>query len=317
MQRLDVQEFERHTERNIFKLHGALRQKRYRHSPYESFFIHDPKLRHIRKASVPDRVVHQAVTTVLTRIFEPKFIHHAYSSRLGKGTHRAVKALRAMAWKVSKNLTGPCWALKCDIRKFYDSVDHQILIGLIEKSLDDNDVLRLIWEIIKSFHEKTPGKGVPIGNLTSQVFANIYLNELDQFVKQGLKVKCYLRYADDLLFLSDDKHGLEEILWKIKEFLLEKLKLELHPQKIIFRPLKYGIDFLGYVTLPHHRMLRTTTKRRMMRNLSRKRKLYLNGMLSGDSFNQSLQSYLGILSHADAYHQQETLCNVFSCGKMT
>lgn len=311
-QRLDVQAFERHTERNIFRLHEALRKKNYRHSPYESFFIRDPKVRHIRKACVKDRVVHQAVTTVLTRIFEPTFIHDAYSSRLGKGTHRAVESLQKMTRKVSKNLTRTCWSLKCDIRKFYDSVDHGILIKLLEKSIDDENVLWLTQEIIGSFHhEGTPKKGVPIGNLTSQIFTNIYLNELDQFIKQTLKMKYYLRYADDVLLLSHDKHELQEILPKIENFLYERLRLTLHPKKIILRPLHQGIDFLGYVALPNHRVLRTSTKRRMLRKLSEKHDLCLEGALSRMSFNQSLQSYLGVLSHADAHILQETIKNIF------
>lgn len=316
-QRLDVQEFERHTERNIFRLHEALRKKNYRHSPYESFFIRDPKVRHIRKACVKDRVVHQAVTTVLTRIFEPAFIHDAYSSRLGKGTHLAVKSLQKMARKVSKNLTQTCWSLKCDIRKFYDSVDHAILIQLLEKSIDDENVLWLVKEIIGSFHhERTPKKGVPIGNLTSQIFTNIYLNKLDQFIKQTLKVKHYLRYADDMLFLSSEKGGLEEILPKLECFLRERLKLTLHPKKIILRPLHQGIDFLGYVVLPYHRTLRTATKRRMFRKLSEKHNLCLKGMLSGMSFNQSLQSYFGVLSHANTHILQETIKNLFFGGAL-
>lgn len=311
-QRLDVQGFERHTERNIFRLHEALQKKHYRHSPYESFFIRDPKVRHIRKACVKDRVVHQAVTTALTRIFEPTFIHDACSSRLGKGTHLAITNLKKMVRKVSKNLTGPCWSLKCDVRKFYDSVDHKILIRLLEQSIDGEDSLWLIKEIINSFHhEKTRGKGVPIGNLTSQIFTNIYLNELDQFVKQTLRVKYYLRFADDLLFLSGKKDELEEILPKLEHFLYERLKLMLHPKKISLRPLHRGIDFLGYVTLPHHRLLRTTTKRRMLRKLSEKHNLCLTGAVPGMSFNQSLQSYLGILSHADAFELEQTVKNLF------
>ena len=152
-----------------------------------------------------DRLVHQSVRTALTQVYEPKLIHHLYSGRVGKGAHRAVKALREMARKVSQNNTRHCWGLKCDVRKFHDTVDHEILLEIITRTVRDPDALWLIKEIIGSYHfEGTPGKGMPIGNLTSQIFTNVYLNELDQFVKHKLRAKYYLRYADDLLALSHD-----------------------------------------------------------------------------------------------------------------
>src|SRR5690606_11824568 len=154
-----------------FRLQRELAGRRYKHSPYHSFFIHDPKVRHIRKACVRDRLVHQAVYSVLTRVYEPKFMHHAYSSRLGKGAHRAVDAFRSMTRKVSMNLTRPCWVLKCDIRRFYDTVDHEVLYKVLGEVIKDEAAMWLIREIVGSFHsEGTPGKGLPIGNLTSQVF---------------------------------------------------------------------------------------------------------------------------------------------------
>ncbi len=310
--RFDVQQFERELEKNIFRLHRALICKRYKHSPYQSFFIQDPKVRHIRKACVIDRLVHQAVYSQLNRIFEPKLIHHLYSSRLGKGTHKGVFALKSAALKISKNNTRPCWALKCDVRKFYDSVDHEILFNLLKQSIKDQDALMLCREIIESFDiEGTPGKGLPIGNLTSQIFTNIYLNELDQFIKHTLRVKHYLRFADDFLLLSPNRKDLEETLPLLHSFLNEKLLLEIHPKKVSLRELHQGVDFLGYVTLPHHRVLRTTTKRRMIRKLSLRHKEYFDGKVTSESLNQSLQSYLGILTHADAFEFQEDIKNSF------
>ena len=314
-ERKDVLEFGRHVERNIFCLHRELVSRRYKHSAYDSFFIHDPKVRHIRKAQVRDRIVHQAAYTVLTRTYEPKLIHHVYSSRLGFGTHRAVNALQAMTRKVSKNLTRPCWALKCDIKKFYDTVDHEILQRLLGRTIHDEAALWLLREIIGSFHtEGTPGKGIPIGNLTSQVFTNIYLNEFDQFAKHTLRVKHYLRFADDMIFLAPTRGELEELLNKVRAFLADKLRLELHPQKIVISPLHQGIDFLGYVTLPHHRVLRTKTGRRMRRKLSERLKGYFDGATPDDSMNQTLQSYLGMLSHADTHKLQEEIKNTFCWG---
>lgn len=308
--RRDVQEFERNLEKNVFQLHRDLRSKKYKHAAYSSFFIQDPKVRHIRKACVRDRLVHQAIYTMLVRVFEPQLIHDLYSSRLGKGTHAGVNAVACMVRKVSKNNTKPCWALKCDVRKFYDSVDHACLLTLIGKKVGDVAARSLIKEVIESFDcEGTPGKGLPIGNLTSQVFTNIYLNELDQLIKRTLRVKHYARFADDFVLLSNSKSDLEADLTRIKSFLAEQLKLELHPYKISLRPLAQGVDFLGYVILPHHRVLRTTTKRRMLRKVSERHRGYFKGALAEDSLNQTMQSYLGMLSHADAYDLTQRLKN--------
>lgn len=311
--RKDVQEFGRFAERNIFRLHRDLISGKYRHGEYTSFFIHDPKLRHIRKACVRDRLVHQTLYTTLRQIYEPKFIDTVYSSRLGKGTHRAVEALRRLTWKVSRNFTRECWSLKCDVKRFYDSVDHEILFSLIKKTIKDDRVFSLLKNVIGSFHvEEAEGKGAPIGNLTSQIFTNIYLNELDQFVKHSLKVKHYLRFADDMLFLSDKKSELQALIPEIEKFLGEHLKLRLHPDKIILKPLHQGIDFLGYVTFPHHRVMRATTKRRMFRKLGVRHDEFYQEKVTGEGLNQSLQSYLGILSHADTHELSEDVKNIFS-----
>lgn len=311
-QRKDVQLFERHLEKNIFELHRELVSKTYQHSAYSSFFIHDPKVRHIRKACVRDRLVHQAVYTVLTEIFEPRFIHHLYSSRIGKGTHRGVLALKAATLKVSKNNSRRCWALKCDIRKFYDSVDHETLLRLIARTVKDDDTNWLLQQVVRSFHfEGAPGKGLPIGNLTSQVFTNIYLNEFDQFIKHKLRQKHYLRFADDFIALSANRGDLQELLPEMRKFLSDELKLELHPRKVILRPLEQGIDFLGYVTLPHHRALRTKTKKRMLRKLSKRLDAYFEDEIDEYSISQSLQSYLGVLSHADTHKLEREIRNIY------
>ena len=312
MKRRDVQEFWRNLEKNIFHLHRDLRAQCYRHASYASFFIQDPKVRHIRKACVRDRVVHQTVYTYLTGLYEPLFIHHLYSSRIAKGTHRAVNSLQRMTLKVSRNLTRPCWALKCDIRKFYDTVDHELLLNLLKENIGDPDVIWLLREIIKSFHvEGTPGKGLPIGNLTSQILTSIYLNEFDQFMKHQLRARHYIRFADDFVILSQKKRELEEILPRMKIFLSENLYLEFHPHKVVLRPLRQGIDFLGYVTLPHHRVLRTKTRRRMKRKLRSTLAVYFKGEVPEQSLHQSMQSYLGLLKHADTYKLQDEMKNAF------
>lgn len=313
-QREDVQEFGRHIERHIFQLHRDLVSGRYRHAPYKSFFVHDPKRRHIRKACVRDRLVHQTLYTTLRQIYEPRFIAAVYSNRLGKGTHRAVDDLRREVRRVSRNLTRPCWTLKCDVKRFYDSVDQQVLLSILKRNIDDERAVKLLQHVIESFHiEGALGKGVPIGNLTSQIFTNIYLNEFDQFVKQNLRIKHYLRFADDCLFLSHRRDELQRLVPRIEDFLSRTLQVSLHPQKIIIRPLQHGIDYLGVVTLPYSRVLRASTRKRMMRKLrERHAALFAGEVLNLASFNQSLQSYLGILSHTDSYRLTQDVRHCFS-----
>lgn len=300
--RVDVQAFERNLEDNIFSLYNKLLNKTYKHGQYHSFYVQDPKLRHIHKATVADRVVHHLLYKYLYELFDKYFIHDSYSCRLNKGTHKGVKRLERLARKVSKNYTVPCWALKCDIKKFFASVDHEILLKLLKNKIKDQDIIWLLKEVIDSFHsDKEEGKGIPLGNLTSQIFANIYMNELDQFAKHKLKTKYYLRYADDFLILSTDKKLLQSYVNSAEEFLRTCLKLELHPKKIILRKLEWGIDFLGYVILPFYCLARTKTKKRVFQKLKEKKE--------SSNFNQTLQSYLGYLSHANSYKLTQKLKN--------
>lgn len=302
LKKKDVQEFHRNLEDHLFELHRKLKNKTYRRGSYQDFYVNDPKRRHIHKANVSDRIVHHLLYKYLYEIFDKTFIYDSYSCRLNKGTHKAVKRLTKFTRKVSKNYTGDCWALKCDIKKFFASVDHKILKNLIERKIKDKNIPWLIGEVIDSFKPGVkPLKGIPLGNLTSQIFANIYMNELDQFVKQELKVKYYLRYADDFIILDSDKEDLHRYTSILAMFLKGNLNLELHPKKIILRKLNWGIDFLGYIILPHYILPRTKTKRRILKKIKEK--------INTNFFNQSLASYLGYLSHASAYEFSEELRN--------
>lgn len=287
---LDIQAFEFNLEDNVFQLHRELKTKTYQHSDYTSFYITDPKLRHIHKACVKDRVLHQAIFRVLYPIFDKNFIFDSYSCRFNKGTHRAVTRLETFARKLSHNHTQNIFALKCDIKRFFDSVDRKILLEFIRKRIKDSCAMGLLEQIIGSF-QKDKNRGIPLGNVTSQLFANIYLNELDQFIKHQLKVKYYIRYCDDFVILEKNKEYLFKLFDKINGFLIEQLKLYLHPGKIMIRKYRQGIDFLGYVARPHHRILRTKTKKRLMRRISYK----------------NLSSYLGVLKHCKSFKIREKL----------
>lgn len=282
--RKDVQEFEFNLEDNIFQLYQELKNKTYKHSGYSSFYIQDPKLRYIHKAEVRDRIVHHLISKHLNNIYDKIFIHDSYSCRINKGTHRAVNRLKQFSLRQSKNNKINFYCLKCDIKKFFDSIDHDILIKILKERIKDNDILWLIKEIIFSFNSET-SKGIPLGNLTSQYFANIYFNELDQFVKHKLRIRHYIRYTDDFLILSNNKNKLQGLIYPINQFLNHQLKLRLHPDKIIIRKHNQGIDFLGYVTLPYYRVLRTKTKKRMFKRAN----------------SENAQSYLGVLSHCNGH----------------
>jgi len=283
----DVQKFALNLEDNIFDLHQQLKSNTYYHSNYKSFYISDPKLRHIHKAEVVDRVLHHAIVKIIEPIFEKSFIFDSYSNRKNKGTHRAIKRFKNFAWKLSQNNTKNVWVLKCDIKKFFENVNHNILISLIERKISDSQVIKLISKIVYSFKNKNQ-KGIPLGNLTSQLFSNIYLSELDQFIKRKLKIKYYIRYTDDFVILSRNNKNFCALISKISEFLEIKLDLQIHPQKVMIKKWRQGIDFLGYVDFPYHNILRTTTKNRILKRIK-----YSN--------YQSIQSYLGILNHCRSH----------------
>jgi len=308
--RRDVQIFERHLEYSLFNLQQKLANKTWQHGVYSEFYVNDPKRRHIHKANVNDRIIHHLLHKYLDKIFDKTFISDSYSCRLGKGTHRAVLRLEKFARSASKNYSRNCWSLKLDIKKFFDTVDHGVLLSLVSKRVKGKDIFWLIKKVTDSFHSNQGfSKGIPLGNLTSQIFANIYLNELDQFVKTRLKAKYYLRYADDFIILDSDIELLYSLISPIKKFLKESLKLELHPNKVILRKLSWGIDFTGYIVLPHYRLLRTKTKRRIFKKLKSKIESFKSQKTSLQSLNQSLQSYFGCLSHADTYQLTQNLKN--------
>lgn len=305
----DVRVFEKNLEDNLFSLYRELKEKTYRHGPYSHFFISDPKARHIHKARVRDRIVHHLLFTALNPFFEPTFIADSFSCRVGFGTHKGFQKLVFYTRKVSENYTKECWALKCDIEKFFDSIDHALLLEIIGRRIKDSDMLWLLKEVVESY-ETISGKGVPIGNLTSQLFANVYLNELDQYIKHVLRIPYYIRYTDDFILLSCDKNLLKQYTIKIDKFLTDNLQLMLHPNKTVFRRFSWGIDFLGYTALPHYQVVRTKTRRRIFTKIKQKIHLYSREMIDKQTLQQSFSSYFGILSHACSYKLRKTLNSI-------
>ena len=291
--RKDVALFSEYLSENIYNLYLELRGQTYRHGDYHAFNISDPKPRNIHKASVRDRLLHHAIYRILYPYFDSKFIHESYSCRINKGTHRAMDRLEEFFRKESKNNTKACWVLKCDIRKFFASIDQEILVNILKKHIQDENTLNLLKIVIESLHSTKLGKGLPLGNLTSQLLVNIYMNEFDQFIKHKLKVKYYIRYADDFVILSRDKTYLETLVPEIRYFLEHKLKLALHPNKVSIETFSSGIDFLGWVHFPNHRVLRTTTKRRMLKRLKE------------HNAPETVASYVGLLKHGNTHKLQK------------
>jgi retron-type reverse transcriptase len=297
----DVQEFSLNLMDNIFSLHSDLLNNTYKHGGYQAFNINDPKPRNIHKAIVRDRLLHHAIYRILYPFFDKTFIADSYSCRVNKGTHKAINRFREFSHIVSKNNTQTCWILKCDIRKFFANIDHKILMDILKQYISDKNIIWLLENVIESFSTNRAGVGLPLGNLTSQLFVNIYMNEFDQFVKHKMKAEYYIRYADDFILISEDKDWLKKQIELIREFLSKKLKLELHPDKIFLKTLSSGVDFLGMVNFPKHRILRTATKRRMLRKFEVRRNDLKDELISEKSFNQSLQSYFGMLGHCNGH----------------
>lgn len=283
-------EYERSLEENLFGLQAELCLGHYRHGDYQPFTVFDPKKRSIHKAAVRDRVVHQALVNVLEPLFERQFIFDSFSCRCEKGTHAAVRRLRLFLRRASHNNTRTVYVLKCDIRKFFDSVNHQLLFQFLAERIRDNRFLAVLWKVLGSFQVET-GKGLPLGNLTSQLFANVYLHELDRFVKFHVREKFYVRYCDDFAIVHSSRVYLQQLTRQLDDFLGEHLRVYLHPAKVSIRTWTQGVDWLGYVMLPQATVLRTKTRRRMMRSAAQ----------------ENLSSYLGLCQHADAYEAARLL----------
>jgi retron-type reverse transcriptase len=292
-------DFFRDLEDNLLRLRDELRAGTYRPGAYRAFWIADPKRRLISAAPLRDRVVHHALINMLEPVFEPRFIHHSYACRKGKGTHRALRQFTSWA-RTSR------YVLKMDVRKFFPTIDHAILKQRIRRTIKDPHVLQLCDVIIDGSNQQEsvvqhyPGddlltpllrrRGVPIGNLTSQFFANVYLDPLDHFVKERLRMRCYLRYADDFCCFHDDKGVLTATRAAVIDVLLG-LRQHLNEGKSRIRRVKEGIEFLGFVVFPDQLRLNRRAIRRQRRRLRRMRAAYAAGDLRWEDVSWSLLAW--------------------------
>lgn len=296
--------FERELEDNLIGLQHELLSKEYRISGYRTFPVYEPKTRTITAlVNYRDRVVQQALMGVLEPIFERSFISHSYACRTDKGTHAGADKAQQMMRECLRQ-RGTLFALKADVRRYFASVQHDRLKALIRHKISCENTLWLIDLIIDSYHEPgRPGYGIPIGNLTSQLFANIYLDALDQRVKCRLSERWYVRYMDDFIILHHDKDRLRHLRIDIELFLGEHLELELNNKTQIF-PVAVrngrGLDFLGYHIWPHKRRLRKDSLKRFKRRVRLLQKQYAEGRVSLPEIKQQLASWMAHAKHGDA-----------------
>ncbi|MBN1169484.1 group II intron reverse transcriptase domain-containing protein [Candidatus Micrarchaeota archaeon] len=318
-------------ENNLMRLKAELDGMTYLPAPQTIFAIRDPKTRRISASHFRDRVVHHALCNAIEPVFEKRFIYDSYANRKGKGTHAAIQRFERFLREASQNerlitanqktvrfpqeVDGNCivgYALKADIKHYFDSVDHQILLEIIQRRVRDPRVLWLIKVILG--HHKTPlsGKGMPLGNLTSQFFANVYLDEFDQFVKHTLKARHYIRYVDDFVILHRDKALLERWKDEISVFLHGRLELELHHEKTNIIPLRHGVTFLGFRIFAKYRLLKKSNARRIWKRLERFRQRYEKGEMTRKEAVRSLEGWLTYASFADTYNLRRNVVSKFN-----
>jgi retron-type reverse transcriptase len=332
-----VLEFTYNLEHNLLELQQELISQTYKHGPYRKFIVCDSKKREIKAAPFRDRVVHHALCNLIEPIFDQSFIFDSFACRKNKGTHKAIKRLQTFLKSANssererereRERAGSsqffsdeepfdsycCWwdvpyweniesiyCLQCDISKYFNNIDHQILLEMVKKKISDKRTIWLVKEILDSSEER-PGAGIPIGNLTSQLFANIYLNELDQFIKHNLRIRHYLRYMDDFLILDFDKRKLQKIKIQIQEF-LDGLRLELHPKKAnVFLLADKGIGFLGYKIFVNYRLLRKDTIKRFRKRTRLYKKMLGKREITQEKFDDSLQSWLAYAEFGNSYY---------------
>lgn len=299
----EVIEFEMSLENNLTNLMRKIQNGTYRLGKYYQFTVYEPKERIIQALPFVDRIVHQwYVEEFIKPYIVPKFISTSYACLTGKGTHKAVEEVQRQMRIMWRN-RGDFWILKCDIKKFFNSIHPDILYQILHKYIKDKKLLQFTKLLI--FCSRAPNSsGIPIGNYTSQFFANIYLNELDSYIKRKLKIRFYVRYMDDFILLLNSKEECKEIKRLIEEFLEKNLSLELN-QKSRYYPCHMGVNFCGYRIFTTHKLLRTSSKKKIKANVRKWNKLWRKNKLNFPEALQSINSWLGHASHCNSYHLQQ------------
>jgi RNA-directed DNA polymerase len=299
----DACRFSFYLEKELLQLKRELECGDYRPAPYRYFKIFDPKERTISVAPFLDRVVHHALVRVIEPVFERAFIFDSYATRKGKGSHAAVERAQEFLKKYP-------WYLKLDVQKYFDGIDHEILMELISRKIKDRKVLELARQVIANSDRSRgleKGKGLPIGNLTSQFFANVYLDPLDHFIKDKLGIKGYIRYMDDLVIFSESKDELKRIFQKVKTKLSEGLQLRLKDKATFLNSRLHGLPFLGFRVFPKMIRIRTENVRRFKKGFAARICAFRNGRISEGEFAARAQSMFAWLAFADSYQVRKEI----------
>lgn len=294
--RTEVIEFEMDLEANLLALARELKNGTYRPMPYREFYVYEPKKRLIRAAPYRDRIVHQwFVINFIKPVFGPAFISDSYACLEGKGMHRANERVQVFIKRAVKEWPDP-YIIKADVAKYFFNIDHDVLYGLVKRKITDQKVLWLMRTILNS----ADNPGIPVGSYTSQFFANVYLHQLDMFVKHELRVKMYARYMDDFVLVVKDKETASRLLKEIRSFLANKLKVSLNSKTQIF-PVRQGVNFCGYKIKVTHKKIRDESKRRIKRKFRKFREKFRAGEMTSEEIRTVLMSWLGYAKKADSY----------------
>jgi retron-type reverse transcriptase len=311
-------------EANLFCIQDELKSKSYRHGYYRDFIVLDSKKRLISAAPYRDRVVHHAVNNIIEPLFDRSFINDTFACRKGKGTHAALLRFRHFLAKHK-------YVLKCDIKKYFQNIDHQILLAKLARKLFDREAMWLLTEIIGSrdFNKQTPAvyypgdnlftpherrRGIPVGNLTSQFFANLYLNDFDHWLKEDLRAGPYLRYVDDFCIFGDDKYRLNEVRANIEEY-LAGIRLSMHEGKSRIYSVKEGVEFLGFRHLHGRVRVRRENVRRFIKRMRKMQKAYAAGEIEFEKVRDSVSSWSAHAAYADSFRFRELVIPSFTFSR--
>lgn len=307
----DVVDFEIQLEENLQQIQNELIFHIYQPKPLKTFVLRDPKTRKISKSHFRDRVVHHALCNFIAPIMEKSFIFDSYANRIGKGTFKAIKRFEFFCRKASHNYTRETFVLKGDVKKYFENVDHSILFIILKKTIDDERVLWLIMRILQNYRTKEGNKGMPLGNLTSQFFANVYLNELDQYVKHKLRAKFYVRYVDDFIIIGCTREKLQYYKEKIDFFLNKKLYLQLHNQKSRIISIYTGIEFLGMRIFPFHKLLKKKNIRKFQRGFQQICYDFEKYLVEYDTVYDFVEGWMAYAKNANTYSLRKKILHEF------
>lgn len=301
--KLPTLRFFENLEENLVQIQNELMWQLYQISNYKEFFVFEPKRRLIQAPEFRDRVVQRAIYNIVEPLFDKTFIHDSYACRTNKGTHKGADRAQLFVRRVEKE-HGKAYAFKADISRYFSSVDHHILKTMLSKKIRCSRTLSLLCYIVDCSPSDGVGVGIPLGNLTSQIFANIYLHELDLFAKHQLRAKHWVRYMDDFIIIHHDKQQLHQWRKEIEWFLHCNLRLKTNSKTQVFPiGVKQGraVDFLGFRIYSSHRLLRKCSVKRIKTKLKKFHKLYAAGEMDMATINPKVQSWLGHASHANTY----------------